>query len=199
MVTGFSLVLYSRLHLIRASPKLLRIILIIIFVNGFIIHTPIIVAGYLNDTIGSTAYVKVAQIVSHFDIVFSIQEILLSSLYIYLFIRFMRAGESQVSNHTRQTLKLLILAELTVFLCDIALNILLYLQLYAARRIVFTFIYAVKVKVEFLVLNRLAKMTPQNSHLFMDKEENSLNEITSRNIPEANERIEQRRDEIERV
>ena len=46
MVTGQSVVLYSRLHILLRNRKMLRSILIMIIVNAIICHTPIIVMVY---------------------------------------------------------------------------------------------------------------------------------------------------------
>jgi hypothetical protein len=52
----------------------------------------------------------------------------------------------------------LIVTEILVLFSDIALTTSLYLKLYLARRIFFTFIYVIKLLIEFLVLNRLVKV-----------------------------------------
>jgi hypothetical protein len=152
MVTGFSLVLYSRLYLVNTSPKVLRIVLFAIIADGFIVHVPEIVSSYVPDRS------KVYQITSSLEIIFTVQEVVLSSLYIYFFRRFVRQGESDESPYIWRTFLSLIAAEVLILFGDIALTASLYLELFLARRIFFTFVYVVKLMVEFFVLNRLVNI-----------------------------------------
>jgi hypothetical protein len=154
MVTGFSLVLYSRLHFIVHKPKLIRCLLVIIVVDAMIVQFPVFIFSF----IGAPQYlifIKVAKFLSHFEVIFAVQEVLLSSLYIYFFIRFVKQGGSQGSKNLSRTFHLLIAAEVIIIVCDIVVNILLYLNLYIPRKIVLPFVYAIKLQIEFLVLNRL--------------------------------------------
>jgi hypothetical protein len=156
MVTGFSLVLYSRLHLILHSAKVLRVLLAVIVVNCVLVQSPLLILAF----VGAPRYViflKVATFMSHLEIIFSVQEIILSSLYIYLFIRFVRQGGAKGVRSLKRTFYLLILAEVVIVVCDVALNVLLYYGWYLARRTILAFVYALKLQIEFLVLNRLAR------------------------------------------
>jgi hypothetical protein len=108
------------------------------------------------------------------EVVFSVQEVFLSSLYIWLYWRFMDQGSGSGSGNDgrgdgkagdvgggrlerrrRQTFWLLIAAQIIILSCDIILTTLLYLELFLARLSVMGFIYAIKLNIEFLVLNRL--------------------------------------------
>jgi hypothetical protein len=157
MVSGFSLVLYSRLHLIFPNPKLIRALLLVIIGSGICLHTPILVSEFLLRSNYITSY-KIYHFISYLDVIYSVQEVVLSTAYIYLFIRFVRMGTSKGSSHAhlRRTTHLLIVAEAVVVLTDLAVNVLLYQRLYLARRMVLTFVCAFQLRVEFLVLNRLA-------------------------------------------
>src|ERR1700753_1405648 len=53
MLTGSSLVLYSRLYLILPNPKLLRIILFIIFGNAAVFQIPNIVIAFIPGNVDS--------------------------------------------------------------------------------------------------------------------------------------------------
>jgi hypothetical protein len=156
MASGFSLVLYSRLHLVLPNPKMLRIILFVILVDGIIVQAPLLIVGAVYGKIGPATFVKAAHIFTYYEVLLSVQEASLSSLYIFLFVRFIRQGDSQSPKETKKVLYLLVAAEVTIILCDLASNTLLYLQVYFARRIIFTFVFAIKLRVEFAVLNRLA-------------------------------------------
>lgn len=45
-VTGFAIVLWSRLHLVVNNERLLKVVLWVIIVNGVICHTPIVVCEF---------------------------------------------------------------------------------------------------------------------------------------------------------
>lgn len=146
MVTGFSLILYSRLHLITSNTRLLRGVLCTILTNGFLFHTPVVVSGFMHGELSAKLY----KYSSMFEIVFVVQEITLSTLYIVLFRRFVR-------EHNHSTFSLLIVAQGVILLCDVPLLVLLYLDYFLPRMMILCFTYALKTRIEFLVLNRLRK------------------------------------------
>lgn len=88
-----------------------------------------------------------------FDIFLSIQEISLSSLYIYLFARFMRQGDRHVSHDVKKALYLLVIVEVIKIICHTVLYVLLILEFYLARKMILALVYAIQVKIEFIVLN----------------------------------------------
>jgi hypothetical protein len=154
MATGFSLVLHARLHLIVHSPKLIRFLLVVIVVDAMLVQFPLFIFSFIGAP-QHTIFIKVARFLSHFEIIFSVQEVILSSLYIYFIIRLVKQGGSQGSKTLKRTCYLLITAEVIIFVCDITVNVLLYLNFYVPRKIILPFIYAIKLQIEFLVLNRL--------------------------------------------
>jgi hypothetical protein len=185
MVTGFSLVLHSRLHLIVHNPKLIRLLMVIIVVDAMLVQFPIFIFSF----IGAPQYViflKVAYFLSHFEVIFSVQEVLLSSLYIFFFIRFVKQGGSQGSKNLRRTFHLLITAEVIIIVCDITVNILLYLNLYIPRKIILPFIYAIKLQIEFLVLNRLVSSAQNTDAQLQDYEGDLDSPSVSRSFSRPN-------------
>jgi hypothetical protein len=127
MGTGFSLVLYSRLHLVLPNPKLLRIILVVIVVVGIVVQAPTVIVGGVYAKIGAATLVKADHIFTYYEILLSLQEAFLSTLYIYLFVKFIRQGDSKRPKETKKVLILLVAAEATIISCDLASNTLLYL------------------------------------------------------------------------
>src|ERR1700712_5750921 len=100
------------------------------------------------------------------NILFALQEIILSSMYVYLFFRFVRGCHetrathphqlSTFSKRDRRTLILLILVQLVVLITDTTMVALAYLQFSLLRMAMVNFTYALKLRLEFVVLNRLA-------------------------------------------
>jgi hypothetical protein len=154
MITGSSLILYSRLNLILANPKFLRLILVTILGNAVIFQLPDMIITYISGHSNTAVLHKIEDINPKFDIIFTFQEVLFSSLYIFVFVRFLNEGGTPVSQDMIRTFYFLIIAEIVIFMFNIILSILLYLHIYLARRMVLGLFYAIKLKVEFIVLNR---------------------------------------------
>jgi hypothetical protein len=96
----------------------------------------------------------VFQVSAGFEIAFIFQEILPSSLYIYLFYQFAHGGSFEKRDEA--TMILLIMTQMAILLCDIAMTVLNYIHFYVLRMVLVPFTYAIKLRLEFVVLNRLA-------------------------------------------
>lgn len=155
MVTGFSFVLYSRLHLLQPSKLLLRVVLWVIIVDAVLFHAPVFIATIYGNVNVAKANFKVLKILFSMEIVFSVQETAIASLYIYLFLQF--TADSRHEPETKRTLYLLIAAECMVLSTDIVLNVLLYTKIYIPRAMLQSFMSMLKLKIEFIVLNALVK------------------------------------------
>jgi hypothetical protein len=154
MVTGSSLVLYSRLNLVLPNPKFLRFTLITILGNAVLFQLPNIIMTYISGHGDHGTIQKINDIFPKLDIIFTVQEAFLSSLYVFVFIRFLNQG-TPVSQDTIRTFYYLFIAEIVMFVFNIIMYVLLYLEIYLARRMVLGLFYAIKLKIEFIVLNRL--------------------------------------------
>jgi hypothetical protein len=69
MVTGFSMILYSRLHLITHNRRLLQICLGFICFDAIIVHVPGIVSGFITGPGGAKFY----KYASSLEIIFSVR------------------------------------------------------------------------------------------------------------------------------
>ncbi|KAE9970898.1 hypothetical protein EG327_010126 [Venturia inaequalis] len=146
MYSGFSWVLYSRLHLVIQSSKILRIIFWTIVATGVSCNLP----GILDICIPSLMRnPKLFEIFSGTDIVFSVQEIVLSSVYIYFFYQFARGGSLEPRD--RATLTLLVIAQMVIILSDAATTVLIYIHFYILRMALLPFTYAVKLRLDLNV------------------------------------------------
>ncbi|RDI88183.1 hypothetical protein Vi05172_g1813 [Venturia inaequalis] len=156
---GFLMVLYSRLHLIIDSPKILRALLFVILGVGIPLQIVIALAG---DRILST---NVWVVTFRLEMIFPFSEILLSSLYVFLFIRFMRQSAGAADPHMRRTFYFLVVAEAFVVIMDLVGITLWYMDLYLLRLAVLPLTTALKLKVEFLILNRLTSIGKKKNEL----------------------------------
>lgn len=154
---GFSFVLISRLHLVEDSSKL-RLLPVLVIVLDLTVHTLVLVgkAGQLTSQAWKT-------ILYFTPIFFTVQETFLSSLYIYLFIKFMR--HNSYGSRTRSMFKFLLFAELIVVCFDVAMVTLNSLRYEIAKAILTPFFYASKLEIEFMVLNRLMNFRQKDGEL----------------------------------
>lgn len=161
MVTGQSMVLYSRLHLIMQNRLMLRFVLGMIIIDAIILHIPTIVLCYGANsplfprfTVPYAVYEKVQLSV------FFVQESIISSLYLYETCKLLRSEGtvSEVHSEAGQRLLLhLIYMNVIVVGLDISILVLEFAGEYASQTAIKGFIYSVKLKLEFNILNRLVE------------------------------------------
>ncbi|KAL7934404.1 hypothetical protein V8C35DRAFT_302497 [Trichoderma chlorosporum] len=161
MVTGQSLVLWSRLHLVLRNQKLLKIILYIIIFNGVVCHGMVIPLVYGSFSNHPEIFAEPYKITERIEIiVFFLQEMMLSGLYIYETLKLLRLGGSLGNKRSsRRLLKNLILVNVLVIVLDITIVCLEFANLYNYQISYKPFAYSVKLKLEFTVLNRLVELT----------------------------------------
>jgi hypothetical protein len=155
MVTGFAFVLYSRLKLLHPRPMMMRVILACILVNALLFHVPVVATTILSNVHYTNTTWKAYEITSYTEIAFTLQETVITTIYIWLFLRETKDRRNEPS--TKRTLLQLFFAEFVVFSTDIILNVLLYTEYYLARAMIQSFASVLKLKIEFAVLNSLRK------------------------------------------
>jgi len=160
MVTGQSVVLYSRLHLIIRKPGLLRLVLGMIIFNAIICHVPIAVLVYGANSASATPFLVPYSIYEKVQVsIFFIQELIISSLYIVHTMRILRAEGSIRGKASRQVMTHLIHVNAIIVLLDITILALEYSGLYDIQTAYKALVYSVKLKLEFSILNRLVSLT----------------------------------------
>ena len=165
MITGQSLVLYSRLHLVILNREILRYVLILIIGTAIFIQIPQWVAtwGACDTKLSITKYwspidsimVRISQAV------FLLQEGLLSGLYIW---GAMQMLAPNVEIKVKKVMWELIAVSTYLVLVDVAILILAYLNEHIPKEPVQNFAYAFKLKLEFIILNQLLAVLQRNRH-----------------------------------
>jgi hypothetical protein len=161
MVSGFSFVLYSRLHLLKPAKKTLNLVLACIIVNAVLFHGPVLIVSIISNIHSTAAVIQAYDVASFTEVAFAVQETVLAGMYIYLFIHF--TADSKNDSDTRRTLRLLISAECVILTADIVLNVLLYMKLYLPRVMIQALISVVKLQIEFAILNSLVEFAQRKS------------------------------------
>ena len=154
MVTGQSVVLYSRLHLVVRNRRVLKGILAMIIVDAICLHGPTIVITIGNNSKYNNQYwTKGMFVMERIQLlVFCFQETLISTIYIVSTVRLLR---STFHSATRSIMRLLITVNAFCLGMDVVIIALEYSGNHAAQVSIKAFLYAAKLKLEFHVLNQL--------------------------------------------
>jgi hypothetical protein len=176
MVTGQSVVLYSRLHLVVTDRKKLHWILGMIIADAFICHVPIAILSLASNskpvvpgapptkwttTYGTYTNVQVT--------IFFVQELIISAMYVYATAKIFRHSSGIILNpkgdrnpSTRKVLAHLIAMNVIIIGMDVALLAIQYSGRFSLHTIFKGFIYSIKLKMEFRILNQLINLTYNN-------------------------------------
>ncbi|KAL8799495.1 MAG: hypothetical protein Q9200_007525 [Gallowayella weberi] len=153
MVTGQAFVLYSRLHLVVRNQKTLRYILWLIIVDAFCFHIPTIVFTIGINSPSQPAWQHKFDIMERIQLVgFCLQEFLISTIYIVSTVRILG---SVYHSMTRKVMLQLILINIVCIGMDVVLIGLEFSGKYTGEASIKPMVYAIKLKLEFTVLNQL--------------------------------------------
>jgi hypothetical protein len=174
MVTGQSLVLYSRLHVVlgQASHRLLQGVKWMIIVNGFVFHVSTIVvlfgAYYASQSSGFAAAYKYIEKIQMTG--FTLQELILSGLYVWKTLDIIRATSTASPNggpiaRKRRTSRIMWqLFSINVFIVfmDVAVLVIEYQDRHVFQQALKEVVYSIKLKMEFAILSKLVALTAKD-------------------------------------
>ncbi|KAJ5085741.1 hypothetical protein N7532_010512 [Penicillium argentinense] len=156
MVTGQSIVLYSRLHLVLANQRILRRVLIMILVDAVCLHLPTTVLTYgSNLAKGDSRHA----IINGYNVMekiqmtgFCLQEFIISGLYIWETVRTIRLDMDRTKRKIQYQL---IIINLLIIIMDLGLLVAEYRDYYIMETMLKGAVYSIKLKLEFAVLGKL--------------------------------------------
>ncbi|KAI8402177.1 hypothetical protein FOFC_17482 [Fusarium oxysporum] len=129
MVTGQSVVLYSRLHLIVSDRAKTRWVLVMIITDFFILHVPVTVMFLGSNTRQSSRFLPAFNLYERIQLAgFSIQETIISGLYIWEASRGLKPIFAIRRTTERKVIRHLIIVNVLVVLLDVSLIITQYLD-----------------------------------------------------------------------
>ncbi|CRG88983.1 hypothetical protein PISL3812_06018 [Talaromyces islandicus] len=163
MVTGQSLVLYSRLHLVLRDQRRLTHVLYMIFTSIIIFHLPTSILTYGSNAHSTTAsrFIDGYNIMEKIQLTgFTIQEAIISGLYLYETARLLRLANNPQS-HRRIQIQLIGINVLIIFM-DLVLLGFEYASEYAVQTTLKGAVYSLKLKLEFAVLGKLVDFIRTN-------------------------------------
>ncbi|KAJ6004383.1 hypothetical protein N7499_000448 [Penicillium canescens] len=157
MVTGQSLVLWSRLHLVCHNQNVLRATLAMIIVDAIIFHVPGSVLELGSHSNKSYLFMRGFDIFERIQLVgFSIQEIILSIIYSYEAVRLLNL---RPRSQYRGTLVQLLIVNIVMILMDAAVIGVQYSGLFDIHVTLKAMVYSVKLKLEYAILGKLVVIT----------------------------------------
>jgi hypothetical protein len=157
MVTGQSLVLYSRLGLILRSRRILRAIKYMIIIDAVIWHTTTEILNYCT-TFGphqrscgvGYRYIEKVQMT-----VFRFEELVISVIYVWQAVRILGIVEKK---RARKVMWELLAINCFLICLDVGILAVEYLDYHSLEQTIKGFIYSVKLRMEFLILGRLVDL-----------------------------------------
>lgn len=191
LVTGQSVVLYSRLGLILTSQRILKYVKWMIILDAIIFHVSTTVVQY-GKTYGDERqnfsqalyYIEKIQMTG-----FCVQEFIISGIYLWKTVDLLRVIQKK---GTRKVMIELLVINVIIVLGDVALLVLEYCGERVMERTWKGFVYSFKLKLEFAILSKLVDLV-QSSQRSLSNALADLNTFVdvSRTISTADERLPQ--------
>lgn len=162
MVTGQSMVLYSRLHLVVQNPKILRRVLYMILIDAVLLHIPTTVLTYgSNFDPDNDHFINGYNIMERIQMTgFCLQEFIISGVYIRETVGLLKVDPEPGS---RLIMYQLLVINLLIILMDVGLLVTEYLSFYIVETTLKGTIYSIKLKLEFAVLGKLVNLVRNHS------------------------------------
>ena len=157
MVTGQAFVLYSRLHLVVRNQRTLRYVLYMILFDACALHIPTIVFTYGSNSTKAAFWTPKFNVMERIQLTgFCVQEFIISTIYITSTVRLLG---SIYHSMTRKVMLQLLTINFICIGMDIILIGLEFSNNYVGEASIKAMIYAIKLKLEFAVLNQLMGLT----------------------------------------
>ncbi|KAJ5833946.1 hypothetical protein N7474_002257 [Penicillium riverlandense] len=158
MVPGQSMVLYSRLHLVVQSRKVLRFVLGLIIVDAIILLIPTTVLTFSTAYVGTPSIIRGYNVMERMQLAwFCAQEFVISGIYIFETVKLLRLMPEKGRRRTKIMYELLAI-NFVIIILDIALLVVEYLGYYSLQTTMKPMVYSIKLKLEFGVLGKLVAL-----------------------------------------
>lgn len=157
LISGQSVVLYSRLGLILNNPRILKCVKWMIIIDGILFHSSTTIVQYgkaygnEQEAFGHAMYyIEKIQMTG-----FCIQEFIISGIYLWKTMQLLRVIRKK---GTRKVMTELLVINVVIVLGDIALLVLEYSGKRVMERTWKGLVYSVKLKLEFAILSKLVDL-----------------------------------------
>jgi len=159
MVTGFALVLWSRLHIVSVPRNIIRYLKYFIIYNIIFSHFPTTVMTFGANVVVTEPWVFGYSVIEKIQMTcFFIQEFTMGALYMHYI--FKLTFEKKYTTIVKQMMVITFL----VLVLDVVMLLIEYADLYQIQIMLKVLIYSIKLKMEFFVLSLLAKSLQQTEY-----------------------------------
>ena len=165
MVTGQSVVLYSRLHLVLHDPRVLRFVLWMIVVDAIVFHGMTTIVHFATYS-HKQGFYNAFKVIEKFQMTaFCIQEFIISGLYTREVFRFLHIATQK---GLRRTMWELFTINVILVVLDVGLLVIEYLNLSVFEITFKGVVYSVKLKMELAILGKLVSMSQSGNDLLLE-------------------------------
>ncbi|TGJ84696.1 hypothetical protein E0Z10_g4084 [Xylaria hypoxylon] len=163
MVTGQSLMVYSRLHLVIGDPRKLRWLLCMVIGMFLFVQVPVGILFIANNYYrGPNMETPITTVFDGTEktqlVVLSLQEVILSGLYVYEWANMRKQIEITKGRKVQTMFHELVTLFVVVVALDISLIIIQFANLFEIQVTYKPLVYSIKLKVETFVLNNLVEL-----------------------------------------
>ncbi|KAJ5938883.1 hypothetical protein N7466_002017 [Penicillium verhagenii] len=157
MVTGQSVVLYSRLHLVISNHRILRRVLAMIVIDAIALHIPTTILTFGSNLANpNDAYIRGYNVMEKIQMTgFCIQEFIISGLYIWETVRMLRLDPDRAKRKIQWQL---LTINTIIIILDLGLLVAEYMNYYIMETMLKGAVYSIKLKLEFAVLGKLVHL-----------------------------------------
>ena len=160
MITGQSLVLYSRLGLIVSNRKILQAVKWMIILDAFVWHISTTVLNFGARYGGGQPFMSGYFYIENIQMTFfCLQEFIISGIYVFQTVKLLKVIQKQ---RTKIVMWQLFSINVVIVVLDIVLLVIEYKSLHIYEQCVKGFVYSVKLKLELAILGKLVDLVQQS-------------------------------------
>lgn len=153
MVTGQSVVLWSRLHLVLQNPKVLWGVLWMIMIDAVLFHIPTTVLLYGAVAAPNSNWLHGYNVMERIQLVgFCIQELIISGIYVWETTKLLRL---RPQGRPQGILYQLLIINIIILALDISVVVIEFVGLYSVQVTFKPVAYSIKLKLEYAILGKL--------------------------------------------
>lgn len=157
MVTGQSVVLWSRLHLVLHNKKLLSALLWVICSDAVLFHIPASVLLYGSVAYPTSVWARGYSVMERIELVgFFLQELIISSIYAWEIVKLLRL---RPEDRQMGVLNQLLFMNIIIVLLDITVVFTQFLGYYTVQVMFKSLAYSIKLKLEYAILGNLVAVS----------------------------------------
>lgn len=153
MVTGQSVVLWSRLHLVLQNTKVLWGVLWMIIIDAFLFHVPTTVLLYGAVAAPDSNWLDGYNVMERVQLIgFCIQELIISGIYVWETTKLLRL---RPQGRPQGILYQLLIINIIILVLDVAVVLLEFVGYYSVQVMFKPVAYSIKLKLEYAILGKL--------------------------------------------